>query len=69
MSSEGLSAGTVMGARIIAALVALLAVSACGHNQLQRAATGALAGAVVGGPIGAGVGAAGGALASRVLDD
>lgn len=49
-------------------VVTLLAVSACGHNAGQRAATGALGGLAVGGPIGAGVGAAGGALASHVLD-
>jgi osmotically inducible lipoprotein OsmB len=50
-------------------LLALLAVSACGHNIYQRSATGARAGAVVGGPIGAGMGAAGGAVASRVMDN
>jgi osmotically inducible lipoprotein OsmB len=54
---------------ISATLLALLAISACGHNIYQRSATGALAGAVVGGPIGAGVGAAGGAVASRVMDN
>lgn len=40
---------------------AALALSACGHNMEQRAATGGVAGAVVAGPVGAAVGAAGGA--------
>jgi osmotically inducible lipoprotein OsmB len=50
-------------------IVVAIALSACGRNPEQRAATGALAGLVVAGPVGAGVGAAGGALASRALDN
>lgn len=50
---------------VIAPLLAVgtlaLALSACGHNPEQRAATGAIAGAVVAGPVGAAVGGAAGA--------
>jgi uncharacterized protein YcfJ len=55
-------------------LVALLAsasaiaLSACGHNVEQRAATGAVAGAVVGGPVGAAVGAGAGTVVSKTVD-
>jgi len=53
----------------IAALGALaLALTACGHNVEQRAASGAIAGAVVGGPVGAAVGGAAGAVTSKALD-
>ena len=45
-----------------------LALSACGHNVEQRAATGAVAGAVVAGPIGAAVGAGAGVVVSRASD-
>ncbi len=46
------------------ALAALgaLALTACGHNMEQRAATGAATGAVVAGPVGAVVGAGVGAV-------
>ncbi len=43
-------------------LVAALALTACGHNMEQRAATGAITGAVVAGPVGAVVGAGVGAV-------
>jgi hypothetical protein len=48
----------------LAALASLsaLALSACGHNMEQRAATGAMTGAVVAGPVGAVVGAGVGAV-------
>jgi osmotically inducible lipoprotein OsmB len=49
-------------------LAAALALSACGHNVEQRAATGAVAGAVVGGPVGAAVGAGVGAVVSKGVD-
>lgn len=45
-----------------------LALSACGHNVEQRAATGAVAGAVVGGPVGAAAGGAVGAAVSKTVD-
>ena len=45
-----------------------IALSACGHNVEQRAATGAIAGAAIAGPIGAVHGANAGATLSRVLD-
>jgi osmotically inducible lipoprotein OsmB len=45
-----------------------LALTACGHNVEQRAATGAVAGAVVAGPIGAAVGAGAGVVVSRAQD-
>lgn len=44
------------------------ALSACGHNVEQRAATGAIAGAVVAGPVGAAVGAGAGVVVSRTQD-
>ena len=48
----------------MAALATLgaLALSACGHNMEQRAATGAMTGAVIAGPVGAVVGAGVGAV-------
>ncbi|WP_430424495.1 hypothetical protein [Phenylobacterium sp.] len=49
-------------------LAAALALSACGHNVEQRAATGAVAGAVVGGPVGAAVGAGVGTVVSKGVD-
>ena len=51
--------------RLLAAGAALLALSACGHNTEQRAATGAAAGLVVGGPVGAAVGAGVGVVISK----
>lgn len=45
-----------------------VALSACGHNVEQRAATGAVAGAVVAGPVGAAVGAGAGLVVSRAQD-
>ncbi len=53
---------------LAAAAALVLAVSACGHNTEQRAATGAVAGAVLGGPIGAAVGAGAGAAVSKSVD-
>jgi len=53
---------------ILLALGAAVALSACGHNTEQRAATGAVAGAVVGGPVGAAVGGAAGAAVSKAED-
>lgn len=50
-------------------IAAALALSACGHNTEQRAATGAVAGAVVGGPVGAAVGGAAGTAVSKTVDD
>ncbi|MBU4436300.1 MAG: hypothetical protein PSX79_13810 [bacterium] len=44
------------------AIACALALSACGHNMEQRAATGAMTGAVVAGPVGAVVGAGVGAV-------
>lgn len=58
--------------RIVAILIpvtAALALTACGHNVEQRAATGAVAGAVVGGPVGAAAGGAVGAAVSKTVDD
>jgi len=49
-------------------VAAALALSACGHNVEQRAATGAVAGAVVAGPLGAVVGGAAGVVVSRASD-
>lgn len=46
-----------------------LALSACGHNTEQRAATGAVTGAVVAGPVGAAVGGAAGTAVSKTVDD
>lgn len=45
------------------------ALSACGHNVEQRAATGAAAGAIVGGPVGAAVGAGAGTVVSKTVDE
>ena len=45
-----------------------LALSACGHNAEQRAATGAAAGLIVAGPIGAAVGAGAGVVVSKAQD-
>jgi hypothetical protein len=42
-----------------------LALTACGHNTEQRAATGAAAGLIVAGPIGAAVGAGVGVVVSK----
>ena len=47
---------------------AAVALTACGHNVEQRAASGAIAGAVVGGPVGAAVGGAAGAVTSKAVD-
>jgi len=47
---------------------AALALSACGHNTEQRAATGAITGAVIAGPIGAVVGAGAGVVVSKSQD-
>ena len=47
---------------------AAIALSACGHNVEQRAATGAITGAVVAGPVGAAVGGAAGAVVSKGVD-
>ena len=49
-------------------IFAAAALSACGHNVEQRAATGAVAGAVVAGPVGAAVGAGAGLVVSRAQD-
>ena len=49
----------------VAAIGLALALSACGHNTEQRAATGAVAGAAVGGPVGAAAGAAVGTAVSK----
>lgn len=51
---------------VAAAGACALALSACGHNIEQKAATGAVAGAVVAGPVGAAVGGAAGAAVGRV---
>ena len=53
---------------LLTAAAAALALSACGHNTEQRAATGAIAGAVVAGPVGAVVGAGAGVVVSRASD-
>jgi osmotically inducible lipoprotein OsmB len=50
-------------------IVALaFALSACGHNVEERAATGAATGLVLGGPIGAAVGAGVGTVVSKARD-
>ena len=49
-------------------IAAALALTACGHNTEQKAATGAVAGAVVAGPVGAAVGGAAGAVAGKATD-
>lgn len=54
---------------LLLAASAALALSACGHNVEQRAATGAAAGAVVGGPVGAAVGAGAGTVVSKTVDE
>jgi osmotically inducible lipoprotein OsmB len=51
--------------KLIVAAGLALAVSACGHNTEQRAATGAAAGAVVAGPVGAVIGAGAGVVVSK----
>lgn len=53
---------------ILTLAASALALSACGHNVEQRAATGAVAGAVVAGPVGAAVGAGVGAVVSKGVD-
>lgn len=53
---------------LVALLASAIALSACGHNVEQRAATGAVAGAVVGGPVGAAVGAGAGTVVSKTVD-
>jgi osmotically inducible lipoprotein OsmB len=50
---------------LIPAAIAALALTACGTNTTQRAATGAVAGGVVGGPVGAAAGAAVGTAVSK----
>jgi hypothetical protein len=45
-----------------------LALSACGHNTEQRAATGAAAGLIFGGPVGAAIGAGAGVVISKTQD-
>jgi hypothetical protein len=50
---------------IVAATLAALSLSACGHNTTERAATGAVAGLVVAGPLGAAVGAGAGVVISK----
>ncbi|HEX6860515.1 MAG TPA: hypothetical protein VF138_10010 [Caulobacteraceae bacterium] len=54
--------------RVVAIALLTIAVSACGHNMEQRAATGAIAGAVVAGPVGAAAGAAVGAAVDKASD-
>lgn len=54
---------------MLGALLAAAALTACGHNTEQRAATGAVAGAVVGGPVGAAAGGAIGTAVSKAADD
>jgi osmotically inducible lipoprotein OsmB len=53
---------------VLTLAVSAIALSACGHNVEQRAATGAVAGAVVAGPVGAAVGAGVGAVVSKGVD-
>ena len=48
--------------------VVALALSACGHNVEQRAATGAATGLVIAGPLGAAVGAGVGTVISKSSD-
>lgn len=55
-----------LGVIVLAGLAA--ALSACGHNVEQRAATGAVTGAVFGGPVGAVVGAGVGTVISKAAD-
>jgi osmotically inducible lipoprotein OsmB len=54
---------------ILFSAIAALALSACGHNVEQRAASGAIAGAVVAGPVGAAAGGAAGAAVSKTVDE
>jgi osmotically inducible lipoprotein OsmB len=54
---------------ILFSATAALALSACGHNTEQRAATGAIAGAVVAGPVGAAAGGAAGTAVSKAADE
>jgi osmotically inducible lipoprotein OsmB len=51
------------------ALLGLAALSACGTNMEQRAATGAATGLVVAGPVGAVVGGAAGVLVNEAEED
>lgn len=51
--------------RLVVLTALTVAISACGHNMEQRAATGAIAGAVVAGPVGAAVGAGVGAVVDK----
>jgi class 3 adenylate cyclase len=53
---------------LIIALAQVAALSACGHNTEQKAATGAATGMVIAGPVGAAVGGAAGAVAQKVED-
>lgn len=53
----------------LACLCTAVALSACGHNVEQRAATGAIAGAAVAGPVGAAVGAGAGTAVSKTVDE
>jgi osmotically inducible lipoprotein OsmB len=50
---------------LIPAVYAALALTACGTDTTQRAATGAATGAVIGGPVGAVAGAAVGTAVSK----
>lgn len=52
-------------ARLLAMLAIAAALSACGTNMEQRAATGAATGLIVAGPVGAAVGAAVGAVVNE----
>ncbi|WP_337187700.1 hypothetical protein [Phenylobacterium sp.] len=58
----------MLAPKLLIPLAAAVALSACGHNVEQRAATGAVAGAVVGGPVGAAAGAAAGTAVSKTVD-
>lgn len=51
------------------AVLSALALTACGHNTEERAATGAVTGAVVAGPVGAAVGAGVGAAVSKAAGE
>jgi hypothetical protein len=57
----------------VAALVAILALGACGRSATTRAATGGIGGAAVGtvvaGPVGTAVGGVGGATAGAATAD
>ncbi|THD64059.1 hypothetical protein [Phenylobacterium sp.] len=54
---------------LLAAVGALVALSACNTTTEQKAAVGAVGGAVVAGPVGAAVGGAAGAVAGHVQED